>query len=871
MKQFRPINIILRGRRRWFRGLICLTLGVALSLGQPGLWPILGTANATTVIASVDPDGARGESQGTAQFAAGNYAQAVVAWDQAIAHYRQIGDWRSLARTLSNVSLAHLRLGQGAAATNAIEQSLAVLQTHDAAQAEPALWAQALNTQGNLRFGLGQMAAAVTAWEAATRAYESAGSDRAQVQSQMNVALALKAAGFYQLAQDQLADVVTHLRPQPDSVLKASALQRWGDILRLVGDLEGAETALAESLEMAQTLNAPEELAAVLLSLGNTKRVQADETSAQGYYQQAIALDGITPDSRILAQLASLSLLVQQQHWSEAQILWPTLAATLPQQPLSHQSIYNRINLAVSLIRLKRGDRQGDQLDWQIIATLLSEAVKEVQGLGDRLGQSYALGYLGSIYEQTQQWSVAQGLTEQALNLAQSVNAGEAAYLWQWQLARLLQAQDHLEEATVAYGESVETLKSLRGDLVTIQADIQFSFRENVEPVYREFVSLLLQTKSGQEPTAAKLAQARDVIESLQIAELDDYFQEACLQGQPVSIDQLETKSAVLYPIILDDRLELILSLPQGQFRHYSQAIPQGELKALIQQFRQDLVVFSRRDFFAPAQRLYDVLIRPAISDLRASEVETLVFVLDGPLKNIPMAALHDGQQYLIEEFALALSPGLQLISPKPLGRAPLTVLAAGLTEGRQGFAPLSYVTDEIAQIRRILPEGASLVDESFTKLALRSQVEDTRFPIVHIATHGQFSSNLDNTFLLTWDDVIQVDELSRLLQDNTGNSQHVIELLVLSACQTAAGDQRAALGLAGFAIRAGARSTLASLWSVNDAATSELISTFYGELVKPRATRASALQTAQLSFLANPATSHPLYWAPFVMLGSWL
>ncbi|PSN05763.1 hypothetical protein C7293_31455, partial [filamentous cyanobacterium CCT1] len=215
--------------------------------------------------------------------------------------------------------------------------------------------------------------------------------------------------------------------------------------------------------------------------------------------------------------------------------------------------------------------------------------------------------------------------------------------------------------------------------------------------------------------------------------------------------------------------------------------------------------------------------------------------------------------------------PGLQLISPQPLNQQPLNILTAGLTEGRQGFSPLSYVEDEIAQIRSILPKGSSLVDASFTKPAFRSQVENAWFPVIHIATHGQFSSNLANTFLLAWDDVIQVDELSQLLQDNISSPQQAIELLVLSACQTAAGDQRAALGLAGFAIKAGARSTLASLWSVNDATTSELMSKFYQELVKPQATRANALRAAQVSFLANPATRHPLYWAAFVMLGSWL
>ncbi|PZU96064.1 MAG: hypothetical protein DCF32_22070 [Leptolyngbya sp.] len=851
--------------------MLCLLLGVVVAVGMPKAGWLPGAAIAAVESSAPSAGGEQLEHQGIVQYGVGAYLQAIASWEQAIARYRADGDWSGLARTLSNLSLAQQHMGQWSAATAAIEEALSLLQTHDGARGQAELWAQVLNCEGNLRYGLGQMPAAIVAWEQATEAYGAADNLIGALQSQMNLALALKAAGFYQRAQEQLAEVVEQLRSQPDSPLKASALQRWADALRLVGRLDVAETALSESLALSQTLHADAERAATLLSWGNTKRIGGDMESAQDFYQQAIALERAPSATRILAQLALLNLQVQQQQWAAAQTLWPPLARDLQQLTSSHQNLYHRINLAISLLQINQGNPDRPPLAWRSIAEILAETASQAEELGDRLGQSYALGYLGSVYEQTQQPATAQTLTEQALTLAQGMNSGEAAYLWQWQLGRLLKQQGHNASAITAYGESIQTLKSLRSDLATVKADVQFSFRENVEPVYREFVSLLLTTDSGQEPTPAKLAQARDVIESLQLAELDNYFQEACLQGQPVSIDQLEARSAVLYPIILGDRLELILSLPQGQFRHYSRSIAAPELEALIQQFRQNLVILSRRNYLASAQQLYDLLVRPAIADLRANNVKTLVFVLDGDLKSIPMAALHDGQQFLIEEFAVALSPGLQLISPQPLEQQQLTILTAGLTEGRQGFAPLSYVEDEIAQIRSILPTGSSLVDESFTKPAFRSQVETTQFPVVHIATHGQFSSNLDNTFLLAWDDVIQGDELSRLLQDNTNNPQQVIELLVLSACQTAAGDQRAALGLAGFAIKSGARSTLASLWSVNDAATSELMALFYRELVKPQTTRAGALQMAQLSFLANPATRHPLYWAPFVMLGSWL
>jgi CHAT domain-containing protein len=138
------------------------------------------------------------------------------------------------------------------------------------------------------------------------------------------------------------------------------------------------------------------------------------------------------------------------------------------------------------------------------------------------------------------------------------------------------------------------------------------------------------------------------------------------------------------------------------------------------------------------------------------------------------------------------------------------------------------------------------------------------------LATHGQFSSNADNTFILTWDGRINVKQLDQLLRSREGKLSP-IELLVLSACQTATGDKRAALGMAGVAVRSGARSTLASLWSVSDRSTAFLMIKFYRELGKPEITKAEALRRAQVALLHQDDYTSPYYWAPFVLLGNWL
>jgi CHAT domain-containing protein len=514
------------------------------------------------------------------------------------------------------------------------------------------------------------------------------------------------------------------------------------------------------------------------------------------------------------------------------------------------------------------------------IARSLSLAQQNARQLNDQRAESYALGSLGSVYEQAQQWSEASALTQKALLLAQTLDAPEIAYRWQWQLGRILKAESvgkgvaakEYQASVAAYSEAVNTLQTLRSDLVAINPEVQVAFQESVEPVHRELVNLLL--TDGNSAPPENLEKARKVIESLQLAELDNFFREACLDASPVLIDQIDRQAAVFYPIILPDRLEVILRLPGQPLRHYRTSVSQTQVEATVAQLRQALVQKSSQRFLPFSQQLYDWLIRPVAADLASSEVQTLVFVSDGVLRNIPMAALHDGQQFLMETYAVALTPGLQLLAADPISRKNLSVLIAGLSEARQGFTALPNVEPEVEQIEATLPSRKVLLNQDFTELAFADAIRNLDSPVVHLATHGQFSSNLEDTFILTWNDRLGVNQLRGLLQttglDQVGSG--VVELLVLSACETAVGDRQAALGLAGTAVRSGARSTLGSLWQVNDEATALFISRFYQELAGGQVTKAEALRRAQLAILENPQfRQHPYFWAPYIMVGNWL
>jgi CHAT domain-containing protein len=163
------------------------------------------------------------------------------------------------------------------------------------------------------------------------------------------------------------------------------------------------------------------------------------------------------------------------------------------------------------------------------------------------------------------------------------------------------------------------------------------------------------------------------------------------------------------------------------------------------------------------------------------------------------------------------------------------------------------------------------LLDAEFGAEAFAAAVAERPFGIVHIASHGEFTADVSESFLLAWDQKLSMDRLAEIVSTTRFRSEQPLELLALSACETAAGDDRAALGLAGVALRAGARSALASLWAVNDEASAELVSAFYAGLESPGVSRAEALRRAQVQILADPRMRHAFYWSPFLMISNWM
>jgi CHAT domain-containing protein len=815
-------------------------------------------------------------SQSRQLYEQGQYAEAASLLEQVVDTTQSQGRDLEAAIALSNLSLTYQHLGRWDEAETAIATSLSILDTPDAAT-DPNLLAQALNVQGRLQFYRGNAEAALATWERVAELFDQADDPTAIIRAQLNQAEAFQAMGMYRRAVGLLTDVRTQLSGQPDSPEQALMLQRLGDALRVAGDLNQSEATLQASRAMAERLGLPEAIAATTLGLGNTAYARGDFQTAQDYYQQASTL-APTPLLQVQANLNRLRTLLDLNQAEAAASLMPALSGQIEQLPPGRAAIYARINLSDSLLRLAdlKPELASQSSDLPTLATFLAIAVDQAQDLQDLRSQSYALGALGKVYEQAEQWEDAEQLTDQAFLLAQQVNAPELRYLWEWQLGRILAGQEDRQNAIAAYTSAINTLQLVRRDLAAINPEAQFSFRQSVEPIHRELVSLLLADNANV--SNEELEQARFTIESLQLAELDNFFREACLNAREVQIDTIDQQAAVLYPIILRDRLEVILALPGQPLTHHSVPVTEAEVTTLAQTLSQNLRDYRRTaQVQRNAETLYTWLIEPVRETLDASPIQTLVFVPDGILRNIPMAALYDGEEYLIENYAIALAPTLQLLEAGRIQPDQFSILLGGLTESRQDFTPLPGVEAELEQIREKVP-GQIILNQDFTDEAVKAAIDEVPYPVVHLATHGEFSSNLEDTFILTWNDRLDINELNSLLQATDINRQVPIELLVLSACRTAAGDDRATLGLAGMAVRSGARSTIASLWYVSDDATSRLMVRFYENLATGTMTKAEALRQAQISMIQvedipnnTSVDFYPYYWSAFVLIGNWL
>ena len=734
--------------------------------------------------------------------------------------------------------------------------------------------------QGLQAYQRGAFDQALAAWKQAADLYARDGKIREQSRALAQAAQASESLGQVGQALQQLEMALTLAQQTGDRTRIAVVLENLGRTYMAARKPEAAVHYLTQALAIAQADDYPDRdrrlIAAIHNDLGIAHIAQQHDEDALAAFDTS-AQDAHAAGDRPLtvrAHINAARMALKLNHPNNARDRLDLAFDALKDFESSHDKAMNLVQVGLGYQRLRASMPTMNAPLLLRASGVLVEAATVAEQVGDGRMRSYADGYLGRLYETEYRYDEALQLTRQAVFSAQSANAPESLFRWQWQLGRVLAATGKLDEAITSYNHATTTLRPIRKEVDSAWEIDSFSGEDSIRGLFFELADLLLHRASltgDSQGAEVDLRRARDTIETYKAAELRDYFQDDCvdtLQTRITKLDTLAAGTAVVYPIVFADRLELLISLPNG-LKRLQIPVSSTTLTEEVRAFRKTVEKRTTREYLPHAQQLYAWLIRPLEPDFAFFQIDTLIFIPDGPLRTVPMAALHDGRQFLIEKFALATTPGLNLTDPRPIDRAKVRLLTTGLTQAVQGFPSLPFVEEEMNTIHTLY-QGGQLLNAEFSAPRLEQELKDHPYGILHIATHGWFASDTTQSYLLTYDGKLTINELDHLI-GLFRYRKDPLELLTLSACQTGTGDDRAALGLAGIAIKAGARSALATLWFINDEASAELVSEFYRQLRNPKLSKAQALQLAQQKLLEDRVYEHPAYWSPFLLLNNWL
>lgn len=801
----------------------------------------------------------------------------------------------------------------------ALAQSLTVFASTSETQTQSG---DSLIQEGLLFLERGQPDKALQVWQKAHKIYKESQDLSGIHGSLINQSLALQELGQYYNSCTLLTKILTlnhkicqsdsgslkqyelNVLPSKDSSLEPDqqviAYNNLGDVLRFLGQLKSSEVILKQALINTEILD-PEQHSTIELSLANTYQ----SIYKQAHNQLSISSDPRSQDENLsAAQTNALSALDSYQKLSKNDSKFAIRAklnkleltqhlkrsGTPELDDLYHQR-ESRVYLLLELLQNVNFTKFAptEAIHYQLkLSELLAEFGNSTEGsslplafrharaaliqadtLSNLRLKSQAYGTLGKLYLQAEQVEDALNVFDTALKLAQSVNEDSLAYQWSWSIAQIYQQQGERTQAIAAYDTTLKHLNQVRTMLVSANSDLQFSYTESVEPVYHGYLKLLLSTPKPD------LQLVLNTHQQLRVAELENFLKCGKLNAVNVSQSEQSDNATQIHILKLDNQVEVIVQNHEGIYRHRpnSALVNRALFNFLVMVDDVQFPNTSERLFQHDSQVLYKQLIAPIQQYL--PKEGTLTFYLDSHFQNLPISLLHDGNAYLVKKYSvqIALQTQLKRVQGKTNGK--LKVLFAGLSEESPSFKnpdvptylqPLPDVEDELAEVQEISEKTTPLINSKFTTDSLKTAL-NSETPIVHIASHGTFSSNLENTMILAYNEPINALKFHDLISQKSDLGQAAIELLILSACQTAKGDKRSALGIAGMAVQAGSKNILASQWLVDSKATTQLITVFYQGL-NNELSNAEALQQAQIKLIDSKQYSHPYYWGAFTLVG---
>jgi CHAT domain-containing protein/predicted negative regulator of RcsB-dependent stress response len=855
-----------------------------------------------------ETDDRAGESRilnniGLAHYNLGNYDQALDAYQQALAIYQQLGDQEGTGITLTNVGAAYLSQGEVDRALAAFQEALTIYQQNETAApaGSRATVAAILNNMGEAYRSRSQFAAALDQFQQALTIYQELGDDRGTSATLNNIAAVNVALGQYSEALQYYQQALT--LASGDYAGTATIRTGMGEVYRQLGDYQQALEAYQDALAASRAIQDRAGERAALNNIGEVYREFNQPAEALTFYQQALEL------AKSLNNRAGEGVALSNIGSAYAGQGDQTQAMAAYQQALA--------------IQTEIGDRAGAGVTLNNIGLLLAQDQPElaIVFLKESVNLREAIREELAVLPQDQQDSYAQTVEGTYRSLADLL----------LQADRVLEAQQVLDLLKVqeidSYLRDVDRPDQAPIEPLPAEAEILTNFeqvQDQAVQMGRELARLrnipAAQRTSEQEQRLAELVEQQRLLtqqftEFTRRPEIVSYTEQLSRTAQQQNVDlvrlrqisgnlrQLGQNAVLLYPLVLEDRLELVLATADSPPIRRTVPIGREALNARILEFRRALTT-PRADATASARQLYDLLIRPIENDLAQAGAETILYAPDGQLRYIPLAALNDGQQWLIERFRVNLITADSLTNLNTRPQPQLRVLAGAFStenltvdigDRKFDFAGLPFARREVENLAATVPDTTELLEQQFNRDATLPYLDE--YSVIHFATHATFQvGEPEESFIVFGDgSVITLAEI----QDSWFLTN--VDLIVLSACQTGLGGQfgdgEEILGFGYLMQNAGARAALATLWSVDDGGTQALMNAFYAALQTGTVTKAEALQQAQTALIQinsthviDPAVrsaidtirtdsapetidrlSHPFYWAPFILIGNGL
>ncbi|NEQ52073.1 MAG: CHAT domain-containing protein [Leptolyngbya sp. SIO3F4] len=813
-------------------------------------------------------EGLRLYSLGEEQFNSGNWQAALANWNQALTIFQDIQGPQGGLGILIKLGTLHLSLGEYEKALTYYEKSLVISREVGDQTVEGSV----LNNIGNIYRQLGEYPEALNYYtqslvidQEMLRNQGARSSILVSVANTINnVGIVYQSLGEYLQALDyykQSLDITQGLIDTLqifDRTAQAVTLNNIGNIYQLLGEYSKALDYYKRSLVITKGIDNPASEARILNNIGAVHWSLGEHLEALENYEQSLVIARqVGNRAGEAGTLANIARLLQDQNK-------PALAIIFFKQAVN---AYETIRTGIQSLDQSLQDSFTKTIEdeYRTLADLLLQQgrILEAQRVLDLLKVQELDDYLRGVQRSpaTQNGVAYWQVEEELLQLYRELLlAGEQL--------RLLQ--------NISFNQLTPEQKSQLSELTARQGYLQDNFQQWVE--HPEVASALTDLRTS--------TKGRNL-------EIEDY---ATLQSKLAGLPQ---NTVLLYPLILENRLELVLVSPYAPPVRHPVEVSADELNRVITNFGQSLK-YARSDIETHAQQLYNWLIKPLEESLSSTDAEMIIFAPDGPLRYVPLAALHDGNDWLVERFSFThiTAAALTNFDAKPQDNPRL--LAAACSEcnfeykvaGQDfQFSLLPYTDSEVSLLEERMPNTDVLRTPNFTPEELQLRLGS--YEILHLATHGAFVTGQPEESFIVFGDKsrLNLKEIER--KWNLPNA----DLVVLSACETAVGSDGLGTGVEilglGYQIqKAGAKAAIASLWQVSDGGTQVLMNAFYTAIANGK-TKAEALQLAQQALLTGDGTAsglprgglvpagipnevansldHPYYWAPFILIGNGL